>query len=174
MSNCACQLLCVCKHRRVNEELRGYLTTGIISRLSWEKFSPVCWRRNGFTPRYVHCGIDFKEWRYSPPSAERSRPMSFKRKWIVLVREIRLLFTLRFLLFRVKSRPLSRLEKILERILISPFFLFLSSKFSPLNIRQTLSSSRTCVHGIIIRSKCNARALSVGKVEVDNSSTNRS
>lgn len=53
-----------CK-RRVNEELRGYLAT-IISRLS-EKFSPIYWKENGFTPRYVRCGIDFKEWRYSPP-----------------------------------------------------------------------------------------------------------
>lgn len=73
-------------------------------------------------------------------SAERSRPMSFKRKWIVLVREIRLLFTLRFLLFRVKSRPLSRFKKILERILIFPFHFLFSlslclSKFSPLNIQ---------------------------------------
>lgn len=69
--------------------------------------------------------------------AERSRPMSFKRKWIVLVREIRLLFTLRFLLFRVKSRPLSRFKKILERILIFPFHssFFSLTKFPLLNIR---------------------------------------
>lgn len=93
--------------------------------------------------------------------------MSFKRKWIVLVREIRLLFTLRFLLFRVKSRPLSQVQENTRANLDFPFPFFLplfSREISALkySTRERLYPLRNLSMEYSKRSRCVTRAIGTG------------